>query len=108
MMIELLAVQRADHQQIVGACRQVRQEVGEVHPALAVFGPCAWRTEQHRRVFLDEREPDFVEHLFRQRLAVQFVQLRLRIEQIQVRRRAGLEQKDAVLGLGCEVRRPDR
>ena len=57
------------------------------------------------RLLLNEREPDALGHRFRQLLAVQLIQLRLGIEQIDVARRSFRQEKDAVLGFRGEVRR---
>ena len=76
-------------------------------PDLPVLLERERRAEQLRRA-LDESEALALGNdLGRDLLAVVLLQLRLVIEQVELRRRAGHEQIDDVLGLWREVRRPD-
>ena len=105
MMIERVRVHGAHHAKVVGHLRSVRQIIRENHAALAVLLELA-RAGEHRRGRLDERELQVLRHRRRQRLAVPFLQLRLRIEQIHLARAAFHEQEDDVLRLGREMRLP--
>ena len=81
----------------------VRQQLGELRPALAVLGELELRPQQ-RRVRVDERGAIALEQLGRRQLAVALRELRLVVEQLEVARRAGLEQEDDALRLRREVR----
>jgi hypothetical protein len=72
-------------------------------PGLAVPRELVGRTQQ-RRVLADLREPDVLHQFLGHLLPVAFLQFGLRIEEIQVRRAARLEQVDDVLCLGREMR----
>ena len=88
--------------------RQVRQQLGQLGARLAVLLEREGRAEQPRRA-LDEREPLPLRNELRGNLlAVVLLQRRLVVEQIELRRRAGHEQIDDVLGLRREVRRARR
>ncbi len=95
MVVELLAVERADHEEVVGAGREMREQVGKFHPALAVTAPFPRRTHQGRGLGLDEGEARLVEDGLRKTLAVQLVQLRLRGEEIELRGSPLHEDEDA-------------
>ncbi len=103
-MIELVGVHRAHHEQVVRDRAEVRQQVAEIHPALAVFFERALRAHQPRRFFFDESEAHFFQQRIGQRLAVELVELWLRIEEIELARRAFHEDENAVLRLRREVR----
>ena len=105
MMVELVRVHRAHHQPVVCAGSHARQQVAEIHPALAMFGELARTPHQHGALLLDEGEADVFREALRQWLAVEVVELRLRIEQIHLARRALHEDEDAVLRPGREMRR---
>ena len=85
----------------------MRQEFADVHAALAGLRELADRAEQ-LGVALDERESLALGERLGHRLAGEFVELRLRLEEFKLRRRAGHEQIDDRLGLGGEVRLPRR
>ncbi len=85
MVVELVAVERADHEKVVGAGREVREQVGKFHPAFAMTAPLPRRAHQGRGLGFDEGEARLVEDGLRETLAVQFVQLRLRGEEIELR-----------------------
>ncbi len=108
MMIELLAVHASHHQQIVRHRAQMRQDIAELHPALPVLLELPIAAHQHRRVGLNERETRLVQNRLRQALPVHLLQLWLRIEEIQLRRRARHEDRDAGIGVRLEMRRPRR
>src|SRR5262245_37856027 len=80
----------------------MRQQLGEFSAALPVAFESVRRAEQARRPF-DEGEPLAFGEAFWDGLAVQFFQLRLVIEKIELRRPAGHEKIDDVLGPGREV-----
>ena len=83
MMVERLGVHRADQRDVVGTGRQVRQEVGKLHAALAVLGELPRAAQNRGRLLLDEGEPDVLGERLRQLLAVQLVELRLGVEKIE-------------------------
>ena len=84
---------------------QVRQEVGQLHAALAVLRELARAAQEAGRLLLDEGEADVLGHRLGQLLAVQLVELRLGVEQVDLARGAFEVDADAVLRLGREVRR---
>lgn len=73
MVIELFAVQRPNHEQVIGAGAEVRQKIREFHAAVAMLLKRARRAHEHGAVGLDESEPRFIENRFGQLLAVEFV-----------------------------------
>jgi hypothetical protein len=89
------------------AClRHVRQQIAEIHAALAVLGKDSRDAHEPRGFFADEGKAHVLCHAVRQRLAVEFVELRLRIEEIHLARPALKEDEDAVLRLRREMRLP--
>ena len=109
MVVERLGVHRADQRDVVGARRR--------GAAASRTAPC--RTGRacvnlrglpmrRGRLLLDEGEADVLGHRLGQRLAVQLVELRLGVEQVDLAGRAFQVDADAGLRLGGEVRRPRR
>src|SRR5205085_902261 len=90
---------------VVHTFRQVRQQVGQLHAALAVFGPLAGAAEDGGRFLADEREPDVLGERLGQLLAVQVVELGLVVEQVELTGGAFEVDADAVFRLAREVRR---
>ena len=103
MVIELLRVERSHHEEVVRAGPEVRQKVGKLHSTLTVLlvGPAR---SQELGVLVDEREPHVLSHGLRQDLPMQFVQLRLGIEEIDLGWRARHKEENAVLGFAREMR----
>src|SRR5262249_6107874 len=91
---------------VIGTSSQVRQEVGQLHAALAVLGELARAAEEAGAVLLDEGEAHLVGHRVGQFLAVQLVGPGLRIEQVDLTGGTFEIDADTRLGLGREVRRP--
>ena len=81
-MVERLGMHRAHPANVVGAGRQVRPEVGELHAALAVLVEATRTAHEPRRLALNERKTHVARHRLRQRLAVQLVQLRLGVPKV--------------------------
>ena len=102
-VVELVGVHRVDEAQLVGHVGQVRHGVGEPDARLAVLGELPPRAQQLGRAG-GEGEALALGELVGARLAVALDQLRLVVEQIEVRRRAGQVDVDHPLGLGGEVR----
>src|SRR5438132_1218530 len=86
----------------------MRKKIGQLHAAVAVRRELAVAAEQNGRFFLDEREADALRHRFRQLLAVQLVQLRLRIKQVDMARRAFRQKENAILRLRGKMRQLGR
>ena len=84
---------------------KMRQQLGNLLAAFAVPLKPILRAGQ-RHFAADEREPLAFQQLRRASLAVVLDQLRLVVEQIELRRRADHVQVDHVLGLRRKVRRP--
>ena len=103
VVIELIGVQRANQADVVGTRGDVRQQIGKLHAALAVALEFS-RAGPERGVFLDKREPHVFQQRRRKLLAGQLGQLRLGIEQVELRRCAVHEQEDAPLGPRREMR----
>ena len=104
MMVERFAVQRANQCDVVDTRGDVRQEIRDFHAAPAVATKRTRTAHQDGRVLLDERKPHLVGHRVRQLLTVKLVELGLGVEQIELARRAGHEQEDAILGFRSEMR----
>ena len=105
MVIERVGVHAADQADIVRGSAEVRQKIGQLHSTLAVRSEFAVAAQQHRRLFLNECEPDALRHRLRQLLSVEFIQLRLRVEQVDMARRPFRQEKDAVFCLRSKMRR---
>jgi len=105
MMVELFAVQAADHQEVVGHTAEVRQPVGKLHAALAVLREGSRRAHQRGGVGLDEGEAGRVEDRLGKLLAVKLVEPGFGCEEVELRRRTGHEDENAGLGLRLKVRR---
>ena len=102
-VIELRGLHRPDDGELVDVLREVRQQVGQFGAGLAVARELERRAEQLGRAF-DEREAFAFDDVFGDGLAVVLIQLRLGIEEIELRGRAGHEQVDDALRAGREVR----
>ena len=95
-VIELRRPHRADDRDVVGDLREMRQQLRDLRARLAVPLELERRAEQLRRA-LDEREALALDELVGDVLAVVLRQLRLGIEEIELRRRAGHEEVDDAL-----------
>jgi len=84
MMVERLGVHRANQGDVVGAGRQVRQEVGQLHAALAVLREDARAAQDAGAVLLDEGEADVLRQRLGQFLSLQLVEFRLGVEQVEL------------------------
>lgn len=96
-VIEGLVMARADHRQIVGALLEIGVRVGDLKPRLSAPAECL-RGAQHPRVNVGELKRETFDQAWRQRLAVQFVQLGLRIKRINLRWPPLHKEEDHVLG----------
>ena len=94
----------AQPQRVISHAAQVRQIIGQLHPAGAVRSELPLAAQQDRRFLLDEREADVLRHRLRQLLAMHLAQLRLGIEQVDVTRGSFGQEKDASLRFRGEVR----
>ena len=105
IVIDRFSEHGANDRDVVNNAADMRQHAAEFHAGLAVAFEVIGRahTLQHRLArrhagdaltFADARWQFFAGHL---------LQLRFRVEQIQVRRRAGLKHVDHALGLGRHV-----
>jgi len=56
VMIELVRMHGPDHQPVIGAGRHVRQQITEVHAALAMLPELARRSHEHGGFLFDEGE----------------------------------------------------
>ena len=98
-----VGVEAADEADVVHALRDVREQRRDVAPALAVFLELPG-TPQQRRIALRELADDRAVALG-QRLAVELLERRLRVERVDLARPADHEQEDDRLRLRREVRR---
>ena len=101
-VVELVGVHRPDHAQLVGDLVQVRHARRTSTCRSCRAGELARRAEQLGRPG-GEREPLPLEELVGAGLAVVLDQLRLVVEQVEVRRRAGHVQVDHPLGLAART-----
>ena len=107
-VIEIVGRDSRDERHIVDDARNVRQQVRDPPPALAVLFELARRAEHLHRLFgesVHEREALARDQGRRNRLAVVLPQLRLVFEHVELARSARHEQVDDVLDLGRKVRR---
>ena len=103
-MVEHVGVHRADERDVVGARGDVREQIRDLHTALAVPSKRSRRALENCTVLLDESEADLVSQRFGKRLPVEFTKLWLRIEEVDLARCAGHENEDAALGARRGVR----
>src|SRR6187200_3015063 len=96
-------MQRANDGDVVGNRSEVRQDLAEFQPTLAVFRELE-RTACERHLAADKCESSALEQRFRARLAIAFDQLRFWIEEIEVRWRTDHVQVNDALGFWREVR----
>ena len=103
VVIERLGVKALHEADVVHDGPELREQFAQPHAGLAVLRELVGRREE-LGVLPDLREPDVLYQFLGHLLAVALGQLRLGIEQVEMRRAAGLEEVDDVLGLGREVR----
>ena len=99
---EAVGVHAADDRHVVKASRQVRIQVGDLVPRLAVPGEPARRAQESPRL-ADLEKRIAVEH--RDRLAIVLGQLGLGVKRINLTDATVHEQDDTCLGLGRKLRR---
>ena len=101
-VVDVVGDHRADHAEVVDVARQAGQQLAHLGPALAVFGELPRRGQQVAGLGALE-----LRLLEGERLAVHRGQLRLGIEQVDVRRPAGHVEEDAPLRGRAMVRGAD-
>ena len=106
VVIDRLGVHRLDEAELVGDLRRVRQQLADPGAGLAVLRELEHRRRDRETGLRRGHAGEPLAHADRvgQLGAAQLRQLRLVVEQIHLRRRAGLEQIDHALRLGREVR----
>ena len=106
-MVDRLGVQRLDEAEVVGDRGGVRQQFADPRAALAVLLELELARRDRERLLRRGHagEPLPLADRIGQLLREEILQLRLVIEQIDLRRAAGLEEIDDALGFGSEVRR---
>ena len=85
-MVELIRPHRLDEGDFIHLLAEVRQQLADPRPALAVLSEFVRRAEQFRMA-LDEGETLIFQQIIRARLHVQLDELRLIVEQFVLRRR---------------------
>src|SRR5262249_2375679 len=103
-VVEVVGVHRPEDEEVVRDSRRVREETRERSAAAAVPAERVRRAQERRDTF-DEGEPLALDDILRNLLAVVRVELRLRVEEIDLGGPPGHEQEDDALGLGREVSR---
>ena len=103
-MIECVGVHRPDQRDVIDTRREMRKVVTQLHAALAMRLKLERAAHQDGGFLLNEREPHVLGHRLGQRLAVQFLQLRLLVEQVNLTRCPFEKDEDARLRLRCKVR----
>jgi hypothetical protein len=101
-MVEGIGLHRLDDGDIVHHLGEMRQQLAQLRPALAMAAELVLRRHE-RAVGVDEGRPIALEQLGWRQLAIPFHQFGLVIEQFEMARRAGLEEVDHALRLGGEV-----
>jgi hypothetical protein len=108
-VVEEVGLAGLDEAQLVGDRRGVRQHVADPGAAGAVLLELLVVTEEvHAVARAHEREPLAFDEAGRDGLAVEFVELRLVVEKLQLAGAAGHEQVDDALGFGLVMRRLGR
>jgi hypothetical protein len=102
-VIERIGVHGLHDGDVVHDLGQVRQKLRQFRAALAVLRELELRPEQ-RGIGVDERGAVVLDQVGWRRLAIPLRQLRFVIEQLQVTRCAGLEEKNDALGLRRKMR----
>src|SRR5262249_46503768 len=92
----------AQKRDVVNALRELRHQVADPLPALAVLLELA-RARQEAGIALSELTRELAQTL-RQRLATPLLEFRLRIKEVERRRPADHEHEDDRLGLRLEMR----
>ena len=100
-MVDAVRLAGTDDREVIGAGGDVRDPVGEPLAGLAVLLPLALRSEEGRLGFA-HRGDDRAETVG-QALAGQFVQQRLWVEEVHLRRTAFHEKEDDALGAGLDL-----
>ena len=103
-MIELLAVHRPHERDVVDTRAQMRQQIRQLHPALAVAAKRSRTAHQLGALLLDERKLDLIQNRLGHRLAVEFVQFRLLIEEVHLTWTTFHKEVDAPLRCRCKLR----
>jgi hypothetical protein len=106
IVVDRLGVHRADEAKIIGDAREVREQFAHPRPALTLAGEAEDRGG-HRKTLLargHRGEPLPLADRFGQILAALRLHLRLGIEEVHLRGRAGLEEVDDPLCLRGMVR----
>src|SRR5438477_9067423 len=98
LMIDRLRIHRADEAQVVGNRSGMRQQLAQLHPALAELLELV-RAAKAVSLLLVEMDLQVTARI---RLSVVLRQLGLGIEQVHLARAAMLEQADDGLGLATE------
>ena len=99
-MAVVAGVHAADEAEVIGNLRGVRQQLAEVHAALAVFLEFPRAAEEFAAGLVGEAVMDIAAIVH----AVTALQLRLGIDEVHMTRAAVHEQRNHCLGLGREVR----
>jgi hypothetical protein len=102
-VVELVGMHRLDEADVIDHPRQVRQHFRQFRPTLAVLGEGEARPEDGG-VGPDESVALAADDRRRQRLAFEFLQLRLVIEEVELAGGACHEYVNDAFGLGCEMR----
>ena len=102
-MIKLVRVHRTDHQDVIGNRAEVRYDIAEFHPGLTVFFEGSLGSHQGGGGRLDEGEAGFFEQAFGEPLSGHFVELGLRVEEIELGGSSSHEDENTSLGFGVEM-----
>ena len=106
IVVDRLGVHGAHHANIVGDLCGVRKNVAEFNAGATVFFESSERAGdgQNRLISAHSRQSLAGAHAVGQRLTVHLAQLRFRVERLEMRRPARLEEIDDALGLRGKVR----
>src|SRR5436190_8608248 len=103
-MIELRGMHRPDQRDVICTSGDVRQQIGNLHAALAVLAEHPLRAHHRGRVLLQERELRISHDGRRQGLAVILIEQGFRIEEVHLAGAALQEDEDATLSRRREMR----
>ena len=105
VVVDLLGGHRPDDADLVGDARDVREQVGDLLPRLAVPVELAGRPARGEDLVLELGELLPLRERLGERLAVQLLEPRLVVEALELRRPAGHAEVDHPPGLDRQVRR---
>ena len=110
IVIDRFRKHRADDRDFIHDAADVREQLSQLNAAFSIVFEWIGRADTQKRLLAGSHARDTLAHAHARRefFAGHLAKLWLRIEQVEVRRRAGLEEVDDASGLRREVERGQR